>query len=241
MKTTILKTVAILFLAILTTSCIKIGLNKITGNKNVVTKNRKTHDNFTKIKTSNGLEVYITQGKKTTIVVEADENLHEIIQTEIIGGVLRIYTDKNIGRAKSKKIYVTLPKIESIKAGSGSYVVSENTLKATTFSAKTNSGAQMKLTVDVDVLISSSSSGSHLKLTGNANEYDASTSSGASTKSYNLKSKEVTVSASSGATIDVFATDAIIARASSGGDVDYKGNPTKVKIKKSSGGSVSSH
>jgi hypothetical protein len=49
----------------------------------------------------------------------------------------------------------------------------------------------------------------------------------------------VTVSASSGADVDAFATGAATAKASSGADVTIAGNPATQDGSKSSGGSVS--
>ncbi len=229
-------------LVLLITSCkIDINLAGISGNRNVTKENRKVNNNFTKIKASNGLDVYVTQGKKASVTVEADENLQEIILTEVINGVLKIHTDKNIRRAKSKKIIVIVPSLEGITATSGADVVSENTIKSSIFEANASSGANLKLDLAVTDVSSSSSSGADIRLSGTAESYNASASSGSSTKAYNLIAKEVTVRASSGANIDVHATEKIDAKATSGGDIDYKGNPKRVRQKDSSGGSVSAH
>lgn len=241
MKTTISKIIAVLFLATITTSCVIDGFNRIKGNRNVTVENRRVSNDFTKIKVSNGLDVYITEGNSVKVTVEADENLHEVIRTEVRNGVLKIYSERNIWRAKSQKVYITTHQLEGIKATSGSDVYSENTLTGNAMEVETSSGADMSLRLDVNSVTSHSSSGSGLKLTGNATNYTASASSGSSTKSYGLKSKEVTVKASSGADIDVYAMESIDARASSGGDVDYRGNPKRVNKKSSSGGSISSH
>ena len=223
-------------------SCkIDLNLGGISGNRHVVTEPRNVTSNFTKIRVSNGLEAAITQGKRTSVTVEADENLQDIIKTKVENGVLKIYTDKNIRRAKSKKVMVILPVIEAITATSGSEVISENTLRTSNLEVNVSSGADMQLNVVTNNLESTSTSGSNLKLLGKTAFYTANASSGSSTNSYQLDSKNVTVKASSGANIDVFATDSITAKASSGGDIDYKGNPKKIKVKSSSGGSISAH
>ena len=69
------------FISTILASCNVDMFNRIEGNRNVISKKRKVNDNFTKIKASTGLDVYITQGNKLSITVEADENLHEIIKT----------------------------------------------------------------------------------------------------------------------------------------------------------------
>ncbi len=239
---TISKISSIVFLSLFIISCkTDINLGGVTGNRIVTTEHRKINSNFRKIRASNGLEVYITQGKKKSVTVEADENLQEIIITEVVNGVLKVYTDKNIRRAKLKKIFITIPSLEGITATSGAAVISKNILTTTILTTKASSGANIKLEIDATDLSSSSSSGADIKLIGTAKTYNASASSGSSTKSYGLIAKEVTVRASSGANIDVYASEKINAKATSGGDIDYKGNPKKVQEKSSSGGSVSAH
>ncbi|MBL4604373.1 MAG: DUF2807 domain-containing protein [Flavobacteriaceae bacterium] len=240
MKTTITKLTVILFLATFVTSCGFDMLNRIDGDRNVVSKKRKINDDFTRVKVSNGLDLYIKQGSKTSLTVEADENLHEIIITEVKGGVLKIYTDRNIRRAKARKVYLTVTTLEELKATSGSDVFSENTIKANDLEVSTSSGADMRIEVDADNVTSRSSSGADLRISGIANSHSANASSGSSIHAYNLKSKNVTAKVSSGADISVFATESINARASSGGDIRYKGSPEKVNKKTSSGGGVSS-
>jgi len=240
MKTTITKLTVILFLATFVTSCGFDMFNRVDGDRNVVSEKRKIDGDFTRVKVSNGLDLYIKQGKKASLTVEADENLHEIIITEVRNGMLKIYTDKNIGRAKARKVYLTVTSLEELKASSGSDVFSENILKAQDLEIGTSSGADMKIEVDADSVTSSSSSGSDLKVMGVSNSHSANASSGSSIHAYGLKSKDVTARVSSGADINIYASASINARASSGGDIRFKGNPESVKKKTSSGGGVSS-
>jgi len=79
----------------------------VHGNNKVVTKERNT-ENFTGVRVSTGIDVYLKQGNNVAISVEADENLHEYILTEVRDGVLRVYTDVNIRDAERKRVYVTM-------------------------------------------------------------------------------------------------------------------------------------
>ena len=241
MKAFLTKTFALLFIATLSTSCMIDGINSVSGNRNVKTETRKINDDFTKIDVGQGIEVFITQGSDTKLVLEADENLHKLIKTEVSNGVLKIYSKRNIWRAKAKKVYITASRINAIKASSGADVNSENTINTDTFEIHTSSGADARIDVNADTVNSSASSGSDLRIKGKANHHSAKATSGSSIKAYNLKSKNVTVKVSSGANIDVNATEFLNARASSGGDIDYRGNPKKINKKTSSGGSVSGH
>lgn len=239
MKTSLTKAFALLFIATVSTSCMIDGINSVSGNRNVTTESRKINDDFTKIDVGQGIDVYITQGKNTKLVLEADENLHKLIKTEVKNGVLKIYSKKNIWRAKAKKVYITASTINAIDVSSGADVTTENTINTDTFEIHTSSGADARINVNADTVNSSASSGSDLVIKGTANYHSTKATSGSSIKAYELESKNVTAKVSSGADIDVYASESLTAKASSGGDIDFRGNPKKVDKKKSSGGSVS--
>ena len=105
-----MKTKAI-FLVLL---CLMVGLSAcdyclmtdtIYGNGNVESKIRKV-SGFDGIKVSSGIDVYIKQGKGENLKVEADENLHDVIRTEVKNRTLYIYSEENIRRASAKRVYV---------------------------------------------------------------------------------------------------------------------------------------
>ena len=241
MKTLITKTFALLFIATVSTSCMIDGFNTVSGNRNVVTETRNIHENFDRVKVGQGIELYITQESKTSLVVKADENLQRMIRTEVKDGVLIISSKRNIRRAKSKRVYLSTATINGIKATSGSDVVTEGVITADTFDASTSSGADARIEVNAETVNTNSSSGADLRIKGTANYHTAKASSGASIKAYGLESKNVNAKVSSGANIDVHASSSLTAKASSGGDIDFRGNPKQIDKRKSSGGSISSH
>jgi hypothetical protein len=236
---TITKGFLLLFVATVFSSCGADLFNRIEGNRNVITEKRDIDNDFSRVKVSSGIDLYIKQGSKVALTVEADENLHDYIMTEVDGNQLKIYVDGNIWRAKARKVYLTVTDIEELRATSGSDVFSESVIKADDLEVSTTSGADMNIEVEADNVTSSSSSGSDLRIKGKANTHSTSATSGSSINAYGLESKEVTAKVSSGADIGVYASESISAKASSGGDIRYKGNPEKVNKKTSSGGGVS--
>ena len=239
MKTPITKILTLLLVATLLSSCGIDLFNRVNGNRNVVTENRSTKEGFTKIKVSTGLDLYISQGSKNQITVEADENLQDIILTEVKDGVLRIYSEKNIWRAKARKVYVTVETLEELTATSGSDAYTKETLKVNDLKISATSGADIHITVDANTIETSATSGSDIEVSGVANNHISKATSGASIDAYELRSKNATVKATSGGDINIYASESIDAKATSGGDIDFKGNPKKVDKKSSSGGSVS--
>lgn len=210
----------------------------VDGDRNVVVKERRIPDNFTAIKVSQGLDLHITQSNMVDLSVEADQNLHELIMTEVENGTLRIYSTKNIRRAASRKIRLNLTDISAIEATSGSEVLSTNTINTTDLELNTTSGAYMKLDIKTEKLNCDATSGSTITLTGKATAFSAEATSGSDIKASNLKTESSKVRATSGADISVHTTKTLTARATSGADIRYSGNPKTIETSDSSSGSV---
>ncbi len=210
----------------------------VDGNGNVITVDRDISTDFDQIKVSQGLDLYITQSNDVALSIEADENLHDLIMTDVENNILRIYSTENIRRSSSKKIMLNINDISAIKATSGSDVYSTNTIEVDELELNTTSGADMKLDVKTQILNCHSTSGSDIRVSGTTEVLIAEATSGSDIKADKLKAETSKVKATSGADISVNTSKELTARATSGGDVRYSGNPEKVNTSDSSSGSV---
>jgi hypothetical protein len=225
--TTIIKLVIASILALLFTSC---NMNfGVRGNGNVQTVDRTVNGSYNEIEVSRGLDVYLTQSDSETISVQADENLHDIIKTDIEGNVLKIYTEDNISFSEAQKVMVSFKNVSKISASSGSELYSKNTIKEESIRLVTESGSDMTLKLNAQSIDCSSSSGSDLKLSGTATNLVANASSGSDIDAGDLKVETSRVKASSGADITVNTSKELHASTSSGGDIRYRGNPEKIE------------
>jgi len=240
---TLTKILVSVILAILMMSCnfdgnFNFGVN---GNGKVISKNRPLDGTFNSVKISRGLDVYLTQSDSDKLTVEADENLHEIITTNIKNNVLYISTTENIGRSSSKKVLLHFKDLESIKATSGSDVFATNTIKAIHLELETSSGSDMELHVEAETVSCHATSGSDLELSGKTQTFIADASSGSSIEADNLESINAQVKASSGAEINVNTLKKLTAKTSSGGDIHYVGTPESIEKNDGVSGSIEKH
>ena len=210
----------------------------VRGNGNVENVDRNISSDFTEIEVSRGLDVYLTQSDAVGLRVEADENLHDIIMTEVENNVLKIYADENINFAAERTVHVNFENISKISATSGSDVFSTNTIRVNDLELVTTSGADMELDIDVDVADCRSTSGSDLRVSGTTNKLYAEATSGSDIKAGSLKANICEARATSGADITVNSSQELYAKATSGGDIKYYGNPEKVTKKDGVSGSV---
>ncbi len=241
--TTLIKFIIGVLTSLLVTSCVFNGnFGQVRGNGNVQTENFNISQDFDGVSAGNGWDVYLEKGTEVSVIVEADENIIELADIYVKGNTLKIYSEKNIGNATSKKVFVTyVGDLQSISASSGADIVTKEVLKGEDLSLNVSSGGSIKAEAIVRNINTDVSSGGSIRLAGSSEKLDADVSSGGTINARELKAKYATANASSGGNIDLRVTDKLYARASSGGDIDYWGNPQEVdKPKKSmSGGSVS--
>ena len=172
------------------------------------------------------------------MVVEADENLHELIETEVKNGTLYIGTKKNIWTARAKKVHVSIEKLLEMEVTSGAEVTTENTLKADDLKIVATSGAEFNLHLNVNNLDCESSSGSNVNIDGEANNFKVSSSSGSVIDAFGLETLRCTAKASSGSNIKVSVDKSFDGNASTGANIQFKGNPEVINTNDSSGGNV---
>lgn len=233
-----LKYFLIVFLTLGITFCTDGQIRRtVYGNNHVVKKEREA-GRFTGLRVSSGIDVYLKQTGNESIEVEADENLHEYILTEIRDGVLHVYTEANIREAEMKRVYVTMKDISSLKTSSAGDIIGETPVKTDNLELSASSAGDIKLEIyakDVEANISSSGD---VTLTGEADILNVNLSSAGDLNSYGLEVREADVSASSAGDADINVTERLRARSSSAGDINYRGNPKYVDAHSSSAGGV---
>lgn len=210
----------------------------VRGNGNV-TEEVRSLDDFDEIEVSRGMNVYITYGSPAKVVVVADSNLHDEIVTDVDGDVLKVYVNANIREAKEKKVMITLDKLTVLETSSGSNVYSQGPFTAKHIELSASSGSNITMEFNAETLGAKCSSGSNIILSGVSRESELQASSGANLKAEGLKSDMCRMKASSGANVFASVLNQLDAKASSGGNIIYYGNPGTTNIDKSSGGNVS--
>ncbi len=239
--TTIIKFILGLLTALLFTSCnFDLSIGQLRGNGNVITEDMNITEDFNEVTAGNGWEVYLEKGASNSVIIEADENLVEAAKVYVKNGDLKIYCDKGISSAKSKKVFVTYSEnLEEVSANSGASLTTKEALVGEDIELDASSGGTLRVEVNAKNVETDVSSGGVARVSGTADQLDASASSGGVARISDLKSRSASVNASSGGVMDVYASENLKADASSGGIINYYGNPKQVdKPKKSYSGGV---
>jgi hypothetical protein len=233
-----LKVLMIAFICLGITSCIDAQMHRTVRGDGDVVKKERTAISFNGIRVSTGIDVYLKQGDKESITVEADQNLHEYILTEVKDGVLNVYSEVNIREAKMKRVYVTMKEVKSLKTSSAGDIIGETPVKGTDIEISASSAGNIRLEVYARRIEINISSSGDVSLSGEAEKLNADLSSAGDLEAYNLKIKEADISASSAGDARINVSEKITARASSAGDITYQGDPRYVDANSSSAGGI---
>ncbi|MBN2699511.1 MAG: DUF2807 domain-containing protein [Bacteroidales bacterium] len=212
--------------------------NGITGAGNVVEEKRDL-DGFTGLHITSGVDVFLSQDAEYTVRVEADENLVEMIKTEVKGELLEVGVEKpGIRRAESKKVFVSLPDLKSIRVSSAGDCTGETPFRCEELDIEVSSAGDLTMEVyarRIDLDISSSGD---VKLSGEAGDFEADLSSAGDLDAFDLTAKRVDVSVSSAGNAKVFATEELRMVSSSAGYIYYRGDAKIIRSSSSSAGNI---
>ncbi len=210
---------------------------KITGNGEVITKNRNTSE-YDVIKLKGSLDVSLVSGAEGKITIEGESNLIEYVLTEVEEDVLKISVKKGyyLKVSKGKKLVVTVPfkDINKVTLSGSGDIYSTDTIKAANFKTGISGSGDIKLAIEAQNAEGYVTGSGDLSLSGSSESFDCKVTGSGDLEAYQLNAKEVIASVTGSGDIHVTATSSIKARITGSGDILYKGNP-ELEDKKVSG------
>jgi hypothetical protein len=108
------------------------AISQIKGNGNIV-KQKRDITAFSKINVKNGWDLVLSQGEEYSLKIEAEENLIDIVVTEIENGVLNIYSNINILKSKRRRLHLSFRELNSIEASGSSDIFAKTPIQSNIF------------------------------------------------------------------------------------------------------------
>lgn len=194
---------------------------------------------FKALKAGEAIEVYLKKGDDEQVRIETEGVDIEKVITDVSGQTLKIYMERGNYKNRKVKAYVTFKSLEEINCNSAADIQGESIIEGDHLRINVNSAANVRLEVKVNGLDIKVTSSGELNISGSAKRTNVDISSAGDLNAYNLISEHTTINVSSGGVAKVTASKELNAKANSGGNIRYKGNPDKKNIHSNSGGSVS--
>jgi hypothetical protein len=238
MKTTTNNTTGILS-AILITLLIIVSCNVIgeMGSGNVIREERKV-STFNGIEVSGAFDIMLTQGTANSVIIEADDNLMNLIRTDVRDNILVIENKKPISHSKSLKVFITFTELKSIDLSGAVDIESQGKLTLSDLVISGSGASDGKLDMDVQKLKIDCSGGSKLKLSGSAKDVDVDASGAVDLFAFDFPAETYKLSISGAGKADINVSKELNVDISGAASVHYKGNPTKNVQDISGAGSV---
>lgn len=195
---------------------------------------------FEGVKAAEGIDVYLKKGDNESVRVEVsgDTDLSNIV-TEVSGTYLKIHVaNGRFRRNIYAKVFVTYKTLSKISASSAANVYNEGVLNTRNLDLGCASAASIELNINVDRLTVSVSSAGDIELEGKARSAEFDVASAGELDAYDLETEVLRVQANSAGSAKVSVIKELDARAGSGGNIRYRGNPSKSHTDSNSGGSV---
>ncbi len=160
-----------------------VAQSKIKGNR-IVTIEEQSLDYFSKLEVNDKIKLVLQQGNQNSLTLEADENLHEVLEADVKNSVLTLSLNKRITRSKRFNITLTVEDLDQITLNDDSEVnvpgeldvfnmdvvlnnkadLMLDNLKTQLLSLETNERAKAEIRVRTDSLHVNAKESSRLKL-----------------------------------------------------------------------------
>lgn len=194
------------------------GLSGVKGSGVPATEDRTLDGEFTAIELDGTGSLIVSQGEQS-LSVTADDNLLDLISTEVVDGTLVIKNIESISPSSKIEFNLSTPELSKVSIdGAGN-------CELKSFQAE-------KLTLSVD-------GAGNFKGTGTVDELDISIDGAGSAKLQELESKNATVEIDGAGSAKVFASESVNSSIDGVGSIKVYGNPPEKKKDVDGIGSVS--
>ncbi len=189
----------------LLSGCINFN-NCIAGSNNIISENRTIELPFDSIHINGAADVYFTQGEKTPLTIEGDDNLLKEVETSVSGSTLTIENKDCFFNHNPIKITVSMENVKKLSIAGSGKMESVNNINSE----------------DVEVLIMGSGS---VKLKGNADNLDVLFQGSGNVEAYDLTTKSTKIRIEGSGSAKVNAEEELDVNIMGSGKVFYKGVP----------------
>ncbi len=202
-----------------------------------VTETRALED-FSEITVGEAIDLILVPGNKNEARIETSNIDLEDVRLEVRGNNLKVDLEGTRHRNINVKITLTYKSIEAISISSAASVSTKGAIKSSSLDIDVSTAGNANLEIEASEINIDVTSAGELELKGSTISQRVNVSSAGEYRGYNLNCQDAYVRVSSAGSVRVMATKKIDAKANSAGSVVYKGNPQKVYVNTSSGGSA---
>lgn len=199
----------------------------LSGEGSVVSKKIELSE-ITKIGLGIPAEVYLTQGNKQKIEIKGQQNIIDIIQTEVKNGGWEIKTADNVRLKNIEKIeiHITMKSIESLAVGGSGSISGTNQFgNIINLNLSIGGSGNIKLNVEAQEIASSIGGSGKISLSGKAESLKVSLSGSGNVNADGIEVNNCEVSSSGSGDVAIHVKNKLKVSLAGSGNVRYNGTP----------------
>jgi hypothetical protein len=193
-----------------------------TGSGNMISKDFEI-SGFTGVVLEVPATLFVTQGP-TSLRIEAENNIIELINVGIQGGRLRISSNRCFSKIQPINVHVSMEDIDSLAISGSGKVIGQNKITAEKLVLSVAGSGSYDLEVDVDEIRTDISGSGKASLRGSADSHNSVISGSGDIRAFDLITKTSSIRISGSGNGEVHASQQLDITITGSGTVLYKGN-----------------
>ena len=171
--------------------------------------------------------IYLTQDTAQLLVIETDDNIIDLLETDVADSNLTIDFEDDIRVDPTKlNIYISMGTVKNLSIYGSGDIICRDTVFTDDLFLKISGSGDMTLPLVASTLSSKIIGSGDYNLSGSTDDHTIRIEGSGDVISYSLLSKEVNVTITGSGDCKLTVTDSLNVKISGSGDVYYKGNPS---------------
>jgi len=142
-----MRTKLLLIVLLFSISAIAQKKDKVKGDKNVTSEER-TFDYFSKIEVNDKIKLSLKQDNSVRLAIEADENLHDVIESEIEDGTLVLSLNRRVTSSKRFNLTIYIDDLEALELNDDSEIKGIDTFNFFDLHVTLNDKSDVKIDIE---------------------------------------------------------------------------------------------
>ncbi|MFK7932307.1 MAG: head GIN domain-containing protein [Saprospiraceae bacterium] len=184
--------------------------------------------------------VYVEKGSTQKVVVKGQENLIDLLNTDVNDGFWKIKFTESVSNMKKFDVYITVANLEEVYVSGSGDVYSKGTFSGNNMEVGVSGSGNIEMDVDAGALDVKVSGSGNIELAGNARAVEMRISGSGDIDAGRLKAKNCEAKVTGSGDIRIHASEELNASIVGSGDIYYDGDP-KVRSRVTGSGDVRSN
>ncbi|MEL6987257.1 MAG: head GIN domain-containing protein [Bacteroidota bacterium] len=229
-----------LCLTLVHSSCGKIELECERGDGDLETRNFDL-PLFSGIELNMAADVFLTQGPFDAVTVEAQSNIMDLMDLDIISGRLRIDTRRCVQKREKITLFVTIPSIDFLEINGAGNIYGQNNFTSGNLFLHIDGSGDMDLGLNADLINAFVDGSGNFKVDGTCNRLDVQINGSGEFRSFDLISGEAEVEINGSGEAEVFVNNFLRVFIDGRGEVFFRGNPDVFESIRGRGGVINAN